>query len=98
MFPQDNPLANVKKVDCALLPPCLRSLEMKIRHIMYVARLWMCAWRAFPGENLSPADYGWALEENVAVRVWFEGPAIPDKLFTAQSQMKSGVKTVMLKR
>lgn len=34
---------------------------------------------AFPCENFSPTDYGWAVEDNALVPVWFEGPAIPVK-------------------
>ena len=43
--------------------------------------------RGTPGENLSPTDYGWALENNVAVPVWFGGPAIPGTLFIVQPIM-----------
>ncbi|XP_041481075.1 uncharacterized protein LOC121428475 [Lytechinus variegatus] len=83
---EDNPLANIKRVDCALLPPCRRTLEMKVRRTMYVARLWMRAVTSFPCENLSPIDHGWAVEDNILAPLWFEGPAIPEKLmFAGQS-------------
>ena len=36
----DKPLANIKRVDCALLPPCLRTLEMKVLRARYMLQLY----------------------------------------------------------
>ena len=79
---QDNPLANIKKVDCALLPPCRQTLEMKVRRTQYVATIWTRACDAYPAEGMSPVDYGWETKEEVLVPKWFEGSAIPEKLFS----------------
>ena len=54
----DKPLANIKRVDCALLPPCLRTLEMKVLRTRYVTTLWTYARTASPGSEMSPEDYG----------------------------------------
>ena len=79
---QENPLANIKRVDCALLPPSRRTLEMKIRRTQYVTALWTHAMTASPGDGLSPTDYGWSASDNLLKPIWYEGPAIPDTLFT----------------
>ena len=79
---QENPLANIKRIDCALLPPSRPTLEMKVRRAQYVAALWTHAVTASPGDGLSPTDYGWCVKDNLLKPTWFEGPAIPDTLFT----------------
>ncbi|ESO95158.1 hypothetical protein LOTGIDRAFT_160924 [Lottia gigantea] len=50
---KDNPLANVKRIDCALLPPTRKTLEMKISRLQYVTVLWTLATKACPGDGLS---------------------------------------------
>ncbi len=80
---QENPLANVKRIDCALLPPSCRTLAMKVRRTQYVAALWTRAATSTPGDGLSPTEYGWCLNDNLLTPIWYEGPAIPDNLFTS---------------
>ncbi|XP_033097629.1 uncharacterized protein LOC117101706 [Anneissia japonica] len=82
---QENPLANIKRIDCALLPPSSRTLEMKIRRTQYITVLWTRAVTSSPSDSLSPTDYGWSVNENLLKPIWFEGPAIPDSLFTNHS-------------
>ena len=81
-FKQDNPLANIKKVDCSLLPPCLAALQMKIRRTQYVATMWTHAVTAYPNAGLLPTDYGWNANGSILKPTWFEGPAVPDSLFS----------------
>lgn len=83
---QENPLANIKRIDCALLPPSRPTLAMKIRRTQYVTTLWTNADTAAPGEGLSPTDYGWSVIDNLLKPTWFDGPAIPDSLFTNDSE------------
>ena len=71
----------MKKIDCALLPPCKRSLEMKLRRSKYVAILWTQASSAYPMRHLSPVDYGWFLNNEQLQPNWFEGTAIPSSIF-----------------
>ena len=78
---QKNPLTDVRKIDCALLPPTRRTLKMKVRRAQYVATLWSHAMLPFPSVGLSPTDYGWKVHDNILKPIWFEGPAIPDNLF-----------------
>ncbi|KAG1684928.1 hypothetical protein GQR58_009264 [Nymphon striatum] len=79
---QENPLANVKRVDCALLPPSRRTLQMKVLRAQYVAILWKNAATASPGNGLSPIEYGWSVNDNVLQPIWFQGASVPDTLFS----------------
>ena len=65
-----------------MLPPSLPALKTKIQRVQYVTVLWTRAITAFPEQGLSPADYGWHADNNILKPTWFEGPAIPDCLFT----------------
>ena len=55
---QHDPLVNIKKVDCSLLPPTQRSLEMNLLRTRYVTMLWSHADSPCPRNGLSPTDYG----------------------------------------
>lgn len=75
-------ITNVKKLDCALLPPTRRTLEMKIRRAHYVTMLWTNATTATPLIGLEPYDYGWTSDvEGRLQPSWFNGPAMPDILY-----------------
>ena len=78
---QENPLEKVKKIDCALLPPCKRSLCMKLRRSQYVTILRKHASSAAPGHHLTPSDYDCIIGNEVLQAHWFNGPAIPSNLF-----------------
>jgi len=82
---QENSLAHIKRIDCALLPPSRRTLEMMIRRTQYVTALWTRAMTASPGDGLSPTNYGWSVSDNLLKPTWYEGPAIPDSLFMNDS-------------
>lgn len=86
---QDKPLANIKRIDCALLPPSRRTLEKKLQRSHYVTILWNQANLACPGQGLSPTDYGWSTNGNLLQPVWFDGSALPDALFNRQDNRKN---------
>ncbi|KAG1670545.1 hypothetical protein GQR58_016805 [Nymphon striatum] len=77
----DNPLANIKKFDCALLPPCTKTLQNKIRRAHYVSITWGNAEASTPTDGLDPEKYGWKMENGCLVPDWFDGPVIPADLF-----------------
>lgn len=79
---QDKPLANIKRIDCTLLPPCRRTVDKKLQRAHYVTILWNHANLECPDQGLSPTDYGWAANGNLLQPVWFDEPAIPDVLFS----------------
>ena len=84
---QENPLSNIRRVDCALLPPCRKSLEMKIKRTRYVAIIiWSRAVTPLPGDGLSPIEYGWHVKDNLLQPFWFEGTAVPHSLFSTENE------------
>lgn len=54
---------------------------MKFLRTQYVATLWSRASTPVPGDSLCPTNHGWAVRDGILVPVWYDGPAIPDKLF-----------------
>ena len=83
----DNPLANVKRVDCALLPPCQKTLEMKILRTKYVTTLWTEARTASPATGMVPINYGWHMDNGILEPIWFKGPTMPDNLFVNDKKL-----------
>ncbi|XP_048869412.1 uncharacterized protein LOC125741923 isoform X1 [Brienomyrus brachyistius] len=77
---KENPLANIKKVDCALLPPSRQTLKKKMMRAHYVTVLWSHANTASPDQGLSPTDYGWCCKEGLLQPTWFDGPSVLDSL------------------
>ncbi|KAK4309969.1 hypothetical protein Pmani_018436 [Petrolisthes manimaculis] len=49
---QDKPLTNIKRIDCALLPPSRRALDKKLQRAQYVSILWNHANFACPDQGL----------------------------------------------
>lgn len=52
------PLAKLKKINCASLPPCMEVLKNQIRRADFVEKYWK-ADQTDPTGNESPTDYGW---------------------------------------
>ena len=44
--------------------------------------MWSRANQALPDHGLSPTDYGWSTKGELLQPTWFDGPAVPDTLFT----------------
>ena len=72
--------ANLKKINCASLPPCEKTLLNHIKRAQYVARMWKRADETNPTRNASPTDYGWKLSQNCFEPDWFQGISIPQSL------------------
>lgn len=83
---QEDPLSKIKKVDCSLLPPTLKTLEMKVLRTQYVTCMWTHAGTPCPTEGISPLDYGWSIDNTVLQPVWFEGRAMPEHIFSTNSE------------
>ena len=79
---QDNPLVNIKRVDCALLPPSRPTLEKQLQRAHFVTMMWSHADQASPDQGRSPTDYGWSTIGDILQPTWFDGPAVPVTLFT----------------
>ena len=78
---QENPMATVKKVDCALLPPCAKTVHKKLLRAHFISIIWGNASSAKPADGLNPLDYGWKEDNGKFVPDWYTGPAMPDELF-----------------
>ena len=52
-------MTNVKKVDCALLPPCAKTAHNKMQRAHFINILWGNADSAHPGHGLDYLNYGW---------------------------------------
>lgn len=76
-------MANVKRVDCALLPPCSKTVRNKLQRAHYVSIIWGNADTAYPPQ-LDPLQYGWSIKNQCYVPEWFEEPALPDDLQESQ--------------
>ena len=49
----------VKKVDCALLPHCAKTVHNKMQRAHFISIRWGNADSAHPGHCLDPLNYGW---------------------------------------
>ena len=68
-----------------MLPPCHRTLHMKILRAQYVTILWRRAVTACPGENLSPLDCGWYVNKDyLLVLKWCEGSLLQETIFKCE--------------
>jgi hypothetical protein len=67
----------VKKINCASLPPCEKSLKQHLRRVNYVSILWRHAHLSNPCGNIHPLNYGWKETDAGYVPHWFEGNALP---------------------
>ena len=74
-------MANVKTVDCALRPPCAKTLWNKTRRAHYVCIIWGNAGSPQPDHDLDPLQYGWKDTNGHNTPVWYPGSAEPDNFF-----------------
>ena len=73
-------LARIKKINCASLPPCTKTLLNHIKSAQYVARMWKRADETNPTGEVSPTDNGWKLNQNCFEPDWFPGSFVPESL------------------
>ena len=70
----------IKKVNCALLPPCQKVLEQKIKRAQYIGNIWSTAHSAEPGGDKVPSNYGWTWKDGKWKPIWYDGDALPQSL------------------
>ena len=73
-------LSKIKRINCASLPPCSKTLLNHIRRSNYVAKLWKRADEIDPTEAESAVKYGWIETESGLQPEWFVGYSLPDSL------------------
>ena len=88
---QENPMTNVKKVDCALIPPCAKTVYNKMQRAHFISILWGNADSAHPGHVLDPLNYGWKEKNGYYTPDWFLGPALPDYLFHEREREEDSI-------
>ena len=69
-------LSKVRKVNCASLPPCNKSLYKHIQRANFVAMMWRNADQCRPNVN-NPLNFGWKEDSETLQPLWFERRAIP---------------------
>lgn len=73
-------MVGVKKVDCALLPPCARTLHKKIQRAHFISNVWGNADSPYPDQGMNPVDFGWKLNNGFYIPEWFLGPHLPNDI------------------
>ena len=71
----------MKKVDCALLPPCAKTVHNKMQREHFISILWGNANSAHPGHGLDPLNYRWKENNCYYTPDWLLAPAFPDYPF-----------------
>ena len=76
----DHVIEQIKRCNCASLPPCTNSLRKHIKIANYVAKMWKRAAEQDPTEGENPLNYGWELGEDGLQPEWFDGKQLPDSI------------------
>ena len=76
----------IKRCNCASLPPCANALRKHIKRANYVAKMWRNADEYDPTGGDSPLDYGWELGEYGLQPEWFDGSQLPDSLIQEENE------------
>ena len=71
-------MTNVKKVDCALLPPCAKTIHNKMQRAHFISILWGNADSAHPRNGFDPLNYRWKEKNGYNTPDWFLVPALSD--------------------
>lgn len=77
---EKKPLGRIQKINCASLPPCMKTLTNHIKRAQFVAKLWKRADTTNPTDGSNPTDYGWKISENCFEPAWYDGSPVPDFL------------------
>ena len=75
--PDRSSAKKLKKVDCGLLPPCQKVLQLKMQRSNMIARLWLNADQPNPSIDLDPLNFGWIKVENTLYPKWYDGSPLP---------------------
>ena len=73
---KSNPFGKLKSFDPAILPPCCKSLEYKLRRVDYASHFYRNAQKSSI-DLWDPTNHGWDIKEGRVSPVWFDGDHIP---------------------
>ena len=91
---QTQPLARIKKISCASLPPCSQTLVNRIKRANFVAKIWKRADQVDPTGGECPFDYGWINSINGFQPFWFTGSPVPESLTRAAAVVENEAQSV----
>ena len=74
------PLATIKKINCASLPPCNKTLGNDFKRTQFVSMMWKRADQKDPTGEARPSDYGWKENYNRLEPDWFPGRSVPETI------------------
>ena len=77
---EKDPLATIKKTNCASLPPCNKILGNHVKMAQFVSMMWKRDDQTDPTGEASPTDYGWKENNNRLEPDWFPGTSVPETL------------------
>ena len=77
---EKDPLATIKKINCASLPPCNKTLGNHVKRAQFVSMMWKRADQTDPTGEAIPTDYGWKEINNRLEPDWFPGRSVPETL------------------
>ena len=75
---EKDPLATIKKTNCASLPPCNKTLSNHVKRAQFVSMMWKRADQTDPTGEANPTDYGWKENNNRLEPDWFQGRSVPE--------------------
>ena len=79
----------LKKINCALLPPCVNTLKLKILRAQYISTIWTRATKRNPSHGLDPLKSGWQKDESGCYEpTWYNGPLMPEIIPIADKKDK----------
>lgn len=82
-----------KKINCASLPPCQKTLHQHVARAHYISLIWSRAHTPMPAEGLHPLDYGWKEGSGGQyIPNWYDGAPLPDSM---SEEQESGLDDVM---
>ena len=77
---EKDPLATIRKINCASLPPCNKMLGNHVKRAQFVSMMWKRADQTDPTGEARPTDYGWKEINNRLDPDWFPGRSVPETL------------------
>ena len=78
--------SQVKKINCASLPPCDKVLKLHIKHAHYVSILWSRADTTHLDKDINSLDYGWQEKDGHFIPLWYNGNCLPESLMRKDKQ------------
>ena len=77
---EKGPLATIKKINCASLPSCNKTLGNHVKGAQFVSMMWKRADQTGPTGEANPTDYKWKENNNRLEPDWFPGRSVPETL------------------